>query len=73
MRRLVWKVERSGVRRLAFIEEVGGNRFELLIVDAGGREVRRTRFGSRALAEDRAALEFGRLISHGWAEGNDAS
>jgi len=73
MRRLVWKVERAGVRRLAFIEEVGGDRFALLIVDGDGQEVRRTRFRSRALAEDRAALEYGRLISHGWAESNDAS
>jgi hypothetical protein len=73
MRRLVWQVERRGVRRLAFIEDIGDNHFELLIVDGDGHEVRRTRFRSRALAEDRAALEYGRLISQGWAERNDAS
>ena len=73
MRRLVWNLERRGVRRLAFIEKAGSDHFELLVLDGDGQEIRRTRFGSRALAEDRAALEFGRLISHGWTESNDAS
>jgi hypothetical protein len=66
MRQLVWSLERSGRQRQAFIEDLGGNGFELLIVDEDGVEVWRAQFASWALAEDRATREHGRLISHGW-------
>jgi hypothetical protein len=73
MRQLVWSLEHSGRRRQAFIEDLGVSGFELLIVGAGGLEIWRAQFASWALAEDRATLEHGRLISHGWTLTNETS